>query len=107
MPQYVVIGNHAPSECPGANGKIRDAWKKVVGEAPTFQQKHQLKLITGPMHLDPSHQVMAVIEGPTQDAVQDFLAESRLSHLQDMRLYRGTNLTDLFASAEGGPPPLF
>ena len=107
MPQYVAIGNHAPSECPGANGRVRDAWKKVVADAPSFHNKHQVKLVLGPVHLDPSHQVLAVVEAANQDAVQDFLIASRLGQIQDMSLYRGTDLGALFAQAEGSMPPLY
>lgn len=60
-----------------------------------------------PSLLDPSHQILAVVEGPNQDAVQDYLIESRLGQIQNMRLYRGTDLTALFAQSEATMPPLF
>lgn len=107
MPQYVAIGKHDPGECPGANGKMREVWKKVLTEAPALREKHGLKLIAGPMHLDPSHQILAIIEGPNQDAVQDYLIAARLGQIQAMELYRGTDLMALFAQGDASMPPLY
>ena len=104
MPQYVVIGSHAPSECPGANGKVRDVWKQLLGATPALREKLGVKLVAGPMHLDPSHQILVLVEAPSQDVVQDFLMESRLGQVQAIQLYRGTDLMQLFATAEGLPP---
>jgi hypothetical protein len=107
MPQYVAIGNHAPSECAGANGKVREVWKKVLSEAPAIRDRRGIKLIAGPMHLDPGHQIMALLEASSQDEVQDYLIESRLGQIQDMVLYRASDLMQLFARAEATLPPLY
>jgi hypothetical protein len=108
MPQYVAIGTHDPSECPGASGRMREVWKKVLAEAPALREKHGIKLIVAPMHLDPTHMILAVIEAPSQDVVQDYLMEARLGQIQAMDLYRGTDLLGLFARADsGGFPPLY
>ncbi|HTE84870.1 MAG TPA: hypothetical protein VK821_09055 [Dehalococcoidia bacterium] len=107
MPQYVGIGKHDPSECPGANGKMREVWKKVTAGAPAMHEKHGVKLVLGPLHLDPSHSILAVMEAPNQDAVQDFLIESRLGQIQSMELYRGTDLMALFAQGDASMPPLY
>src|SRR6266567_1069737 len=82
MPQYVAIGTHDPGECPGASGKMREVWKKVLAGAPAMRDKHGIKLIAGPMHLDPSHKVLALVEAPHQDALHDYLMESYLGAIQ-------------------------
>ena len=107
MPQYVVIGNHAPSECPGANGKVREVWKKVLSEVPALRERHGIKLVAGPMHLDPSHKILTIVEASNPDSIQDYLMTSRLGQLMDMDLYRGSDLMALFAQAESSMPPLY
>jgi len=100
----IAIGKHDPGECPGANAKMREVWKKVIEGAPAVHAKHGAKLVVGPLHLDPSHTILAVMEAPNQDAVQDFLIESRLGQIQSMELYRGTDLMGLFAQSDSMPP---
>lgn len=104
MPQYVAIGSYDASECPGANGKMREVWKKLLDGADGVGQKHGVKRVGSPVHLDPAHKVMVILEAPSQDAVQDALAENRLGQVQDIELYRATDLFELFKMAEGLPP---
>ena len=106
MPQYVAIGSHEPSQCPGANAKMREVWKKLLDGAPAIGQKHGVKRIGAPLHLDPSHKILVVFEGPSQDAVQDHIAESRLGQIQSMELYRGSDLLEMFKAA-GDMPALY
>ncbi len=107
MPQYVAIGRHDPGECPGANGKMREVWQKILTEAPALRDQHGIKLIAGPLHLDPAHMILALLEAPSQDVVQDYLMASRLGQIQAMELYRGTDLMGLFGQAASNFPPLY
>jgi hypothetical protein len=104
MPQYVIIGTHEPSQCPGANGKMREVFQKLVAEAPTAGEKLGVKLVIGPLHLDPAHKVLVVAEAPSAEAVRDFLQQSRLGQIQAIELYLTTPLNDLFQNA---PSPLY
>ena len=50
---------------------------------------------------------IAILEAANQDAVQDFLIESRLGQIQSMELYRRTDLMALFAQGDASMPPLY
>jgi hypothetical protein len=104
MPVFVGIGTHTPSECPGASRVMREAWQKVMGTVEQLQEKHQIRLIAGPLHLDPAHKIAAVLDAPNMEALLDFLVESRLAELQAMEIWRTTPLDTMFQQAR---EPLF
>lgn len=104
MPQYAVIATHAPSECPGANGAMREVWKKLLGEAPAVRQKHGIKPVLGPLHLDPAHKLLIVYEAPNAEALLDYAMESHFGQIMDIEFWRTTPLDELFKQAEGQPP---
>ena len=104
MPQYVVLGTHAPSQCPGANGSMREIFRQLVEAAPGIAAQHGVTVVTGPVHLDPAHKVLVILEAANQDAVQDTLQANRLAQIQDLEVYRATPLPEMFAHAQ---PPLY
>ena len=106
MPQYIAIGTHEPSQCPGANRVMGQVFQKLLEAAPGIAQQHGVKVVLGPVHLDPAHKIMVLLEAPTQDSVQDLLQANRLGQVQAMELYRATPLADLFA-ANAGQEPLY
>ncbi len=106
MPQYVVIATHAPDQCPGANKVTGPIFRKLFAEAPAIAEKRGIKLVIAPMHMDPAHKIMVVLEAPNQDAILDALGENRLGQIQDVEIYRLTPLADLFARG-GNRDPLY
>ncbi|HZR99277.1 MAG TPA: hypothetical protein VFE37_11245 [Chloroflexota bacterium] len=104
MPQYVVIGSHEPSQCPGANRVMGEVFKKLLEAAPRIAEQHGVRVVMGPVHLDPSHKFLVVLEAPTQDAVQDALLANRIGQVQAVELYRATPVPDLLAKTQGQEP---
>ncbi len=106
MPQFVAMGTHAPSECPGASRVAREAWQKVIGTTQELRQKHNIRLVVGPLHLDPAHKIAAVMDAPNMEAVVAYLTETRLAEVQAMEVWSTTPLETLFQQA-GNLEPLF
>jgi hypothetical protein len=104
MPQYVVIGSHEPSQCPGANRTMGEVFRKLLEAAPRVAEQHGVKVAMGPVHLDPAHKVLVVLDAPTQDAVLDALQANRMGQVQSVELYRATPLPELFARNQGQEP---
>ena len=104
MPQYVVIGTHLHSHCPGANGAARQAWQQVFADVPRLREQHGITPVVGPLHLDPAHKVLTVAEAPSAEALRDYLMQSRLAELQELELYPTTPLEALLQNA---PAPLY
>jgi hypothetical protein len=106
MTQYVVIGTHAPSQCPGANATMGPVFRKLFQAAPAIAEKHGVKRIMAPMHMDPNHKIMVVLEAPSQDAILDALRDNRLGQIQDVEVYRLTPMEELF-NGGGSREPLY
>ena len=104
MPQYIAIGSHEPSQCPGANRTMGEVFRRLLEDAPRIAEQHGVRVVMGPVHLDPAHKILVVLEAPTQDAVQDTLLANRLGQIQAVELYRATPLPDLFAKTQGHEP---
>ena len=82
--------------------------QKVVSEAPKIGEKRGVKLLEPPIHLSPSHKIMAIVEAPNADALNEHLFESRLMQIQDMELYFAEPLPELIKRGETlGQQPLY
>jgi hypothetical protein len=66
---------------------------------PAQREKHGVKVLVGPLHLDPAHKVLVVSEAPSAEALRDYLMQSRLAELQEFELYLTTPLETLFQDA--------
>ena len=104
MPQYVVIATHEPSQCPWANRVMGEVFKQLIPAARGVAAQHGVKPVLGPVHLDPAHKLMVVLEAPTQDAVYDALLADRMSQIQAVEVYRATPLAEHFAKTQGQEP---
>jgi len=108
MPQYVILASHDASQCPGANKTMRDVLQKLMPQLETIGGKHGIKRVTPMLHLDPSHQLMVLLEGPSLDAVLDSLIENRMGQTQNVQVFRATPVEDLFKMADTlGQQPLY
>ena len=78
MSQYCVLADHTPDICPSSNGKTRARAMEAL--APDAMQKVAasvgLSFVVEPLHLDPSHRTVAVVEAPTVEAVAQFVYET-------------------------------
>jgi len=107
VPQYLVIGTHAPEQCPGLNKRMSEIYRDLIAAAPAIGEKHGVKRIGPIQHMDPAHKIVVTLEGPNEDAVLDSLMENRLAQVQAVEIYRLTPLEDMFKRAgEAGHQPL-
>ena len=80
MPRYAILADHSPDICPGSNAKTRDRAREGAG--PENIQKVAgnlgLEFVLEPQHLDPTHRVMAVVDAPSIEAVNQFVFDTGL-----------------------------
>jgi hypothetical protein len=108
MPRFIIIATHAPSQCPGVNKQMGEIMQKVTEEAMRIGEKRGVKLLEPPIHLSPSHKIMAILEAPNADALNDHLFESRLMQVQDIEMYWAEPMPELMKKAEAlGQKPLY
>ncbi len=91
MPKYVLISNHPPNACPSASAAARKKGDTLDKELPPLMEKHHLKPDLM-VHLDPGHKVLFVIEGPSAEAVRDFVYESGLGQYNDFEFHLASSL---------------
>ena len=91
MPKYVLISNHPPNTVPSASEAARKRGDALEKELPPLMQKHQLKPELM-VHLDPGHRVLFVLEGPSAEAVRDFVYESGLGQWNDFEFHLASTL---------------
>jgi hypothetical protein len=70
MPQYVILADHSPDICPSANARSRARAIEGLGQSlPKLAEEAGVTFLTGPLHLDPGHRTVAVVEAPNVEAV--------------------------------------
>ena len=80
MPQYVILADHSPDICPSSNARTRARAVEGLGQnLPKLSEKHAVTFLTGPLHLDPGHRTVSVVEAPSVEAVAELVYESGLS----------------------------
>ena len=70
MPQYVILADHAPDICPSSNARSRARAMEGLGQnLPKLSEAAGITFLTGPLHLDPGHRTVSVVEAPNIEAV--------------------------------------
>src|ERR671933_2791098 len=91
MPTYIAIGTHSPSQCPGANSQMGELFQRLMADAPAIGSRHSVRL-ADIQHLGPSHQLLYTFEADSADALNEYLLQSRLAEVQDVKVYFATDL---------------
>ena len=80
---------------------MKEVFQKLLEAAPGNAAQHGVNFALGPVHLDPGHRILVLLDAPTQDAVLDALQANRMGQIQDVEVYRATPLPELFARNAG------
>src|SRR5262249_3027817 len=105
MPKYVVLADHTPDICPSSNSRTRARAMQGMGpdNLPKVMREHDLSFVLEPMHLDPSHRTVAIVEAPTVEAVVKFVNESGLSQWNTVEVSPTTPIMEMMATVEESP----
>jgi hypothetical protein len=99
MPQYAMIADHTPDICPASNARTRA--RALEGTSPENIEKVSkelaLSFVLPPMHLDPGHKVIAIIEAPTIETVTQFVMETGLFQWNTVETYPVTPIAEMQA----------
>jgi hypothetical protein len=78
MPRYALLADHTPDICPASNAKTRARAMEGLSPENTAKvtQALGIQIIIGPLHLDPSHRTLAIVEAPAIEAVTKFVLET-------------------------------
>jgi len=105
MPHYAVLADHSPDICPGSNAKTRD--RALQGAGPENIQKIAgdlgLSFVLEPQHLDPTHRVIAVVDAPSIEAVNQFVFDTGLVQWNTVETYALTPIGEMMPKLIGAP----
>ncbi len=104
MPQYVILADHTPDICPSSNSRSRARAIQGMG-----QDLHKLSadagitFLTGPLHLDPGHRTVSVVEAPSIEAVTALVYATGLSQWNNVEVCPTTPVADMMANLDAFP----
>ncbi len=105
MPQYVIIATHKPDLCPIANGTVH---ARVVAGMSTLKSagvpSPGVTFRVEPLHLDPSHRTIAIVDAPTIEAVTELVALLGLSLWNEVEVSPAKATFELFSNLDEVPP---
>ena len=97
MPQYVLFADHTPDLCPSSNAKVRA--RALDGLSPDNVEKVAealgMKFVLSPLHLDPSHRTLAVIEAPAIEAVNKWVIETGMFQWNTVEVSAVTTIDEM------------
>jgi hypothetical protein len=104
MPQYVILADHTPDICPSSNAKTRARAMEGMGQMlPKLMQEAGITFVVEPLHLDPSHRVVAVVDAPSIEALNSLVLEVGLTQWNTVEVCAVTPVADLMARIEEFP----
>ena len=80
MPQYVILADHSPDICPSSNSRSRNRAIQVLGQdLPKLSAEAGITFLSGPLHLDPGHRTVSVVDAPSIEAVTQLIYATGMS----------------------------
>jgi hypothetical protein len=104
LPQYVIVADHGPEICPTSNARSRARAQEGMGELlPKMAQEAKVTFQMGPLHLDPGHRTISVVEAPTIEAVTQLVFDVGLSQWNTVQVFPATPVGELMADMDRFP----
>src|SRR3954454_266023 len=98
MPTYVIQADHAPDICPSSNAKSRARAMEGMGQQmPKLAEAAGIKFILEPLHLDPGHRTIAVVDAPNIEAVAELVYATGLSQWNTVEVSPTTPTAEMMA----------
>ena len=104
MPQYVILGDHSPDICPSSNGRSRSRAIQGMGQdMPRLAAEAGITFVSGPLHLDPGHRTVAVVDAPSVEAVVELVYATGLSQWNNVEVCPARPVADMMANLDAFP----
>ena len=104
MPQYVILADHTPDICPSANARTRARALQGLGQdLPKLAQEAGVRFQVEPLHLDPGHRTIAVVEAPSIEVVTQLLYDVGLTQWNTVEVCPVTPTAELMARVDDFP----
>ena len=105
MPQYALFADHTPDLCPGSNTRTRA--RALEGTNPENIEKVcadlGMSFVVAPLHLDPTHRVVAIVEAPSIETVTEFVMATGLFQWNTVETFPVTPIAEMMAKVSEFP----
>ena len=98
---YVVLASHSAEVCPTGNAKTKALLQEVAPEIPVIAGKHGVNILAGP-YANREHMVVVIVETESSEALDTFLAETRLTQWNTVRILPSLPMEDAMREIEEG-----
>ena len=104
MPQYAILAEHSPEVCPTSNSKSRVRAIQGLGQdMPRLAAEASITFVSGPLHLDPSHRFIAVVDAPNIEAVTQLVHATGMSQWNTVEVCPVLPLADMMGDLDAFP----
>ncbi len=104
MPQYVILADHSPDICPSSNSRSRSRAMQGMGQdLPRLATEAGITFLSGPLHLDPGHRSVSVVDAPSVEAVVELVYACGLSQWNTVEVCPTTPIADMMADLDAFP----
>jgi hypothetical protein len=99
MPQYVILAEHPPNICPSSNARSRARAIEGLGQdLPRLSEEAGVTFVAGPLHLDPGHRTVSLVEAPSVEAVAQLVYDTGLSQWNTVEVCPTRPVAELMAN---------
>ena len=104
MPKYVILTDHSADICPSSNAKSRARALEGMGQLlPKLAKESGVTFEVGPLHLDPGHRGVSVVDAPNIEAVTKLVFDSGLSQWNTVEVVPTTPIAELMSDLDRFP----
>ena len=104
MPQYVILADHTADICPSANAKSRARALEGMGQLlPKLSAERGVTFQVGPLHLDPGHRTISVVEAPSIEVVTQLVFDTGMSQWNTVEVCPVRPVQELMANVDDFP----
>jgi hypothetical protein len=95
MPRYVVLTDHRPDTCPLASKTVRKWAEDMSKRMPEMARELGVTMVQPPLHLDPGHQTVAIVDADSIETVSRLVFDVGLAHFNTVQVFPATPVSEL------------
>jgi hypothetical protein len=104
MPRYVILAEHTADICPSSNAKSRARAIEGMGQnLPKLAEAASITFELEPLHLDPGHRTISVVDAPNIEAVTRLVFDTGLSQWNTVEVVPTTPVSELMMNVADFP----
>jgi hypothetical protein len=100
---FILLGTHSAEVCPLSNSKTRDLMLQTAPQMPDIAERNGVSMVAGP-YVSDEHLVVTVVETDDAEKVHQFLADSRLSQWNTVRVVPALTVQEGMKEIQEGTP---